>query len=248
MSVILIIPSTYPRAQISLWIVCEVLLAGLTIWAKPFKDKKFRIRTNIIAVLFVILSITILVLIQTKERHKERLSLVVTGVSCVVLGIDMILSCWIMVAEIYNAIKKKKKKKTGVTKDILTDVSNKPLSNVKGSSRVNIANKLSYQEGGFSKKSKIVSKYRNRKGTKSKYKVHISNTRIKAGLGEKQLLRDSKKNKSRLGMKYRTVNNVGIKSRISSKRIKMNKFKGNKSKFVSSNNIDLNTSIDLDTR
>lgn len=101
MSLVLIIPSNLQRVQIGLWIIGEITLCILTIKMKPFKDKKFRHRTNIISVLFVILSISILILIQTKETHQSSLSLIVTFISAVILGIDMILGVYIMIVEIY---------------------------------------------------------------------------------------------------------------------------------------------------
>lgn len=63
MSLILIIPSHYQKVQCGIWIFCEIGYCLITIKMKPFKDKKFMGRTNLINILFVFLATSIFVLI-----------------------------------------------------------------------------------------------------------------------------------------------------------------------------------------
>lgn len=111
MSLVLIIPSDYQRVQCGIWLFCEITFCIITLKMKPFKNKKFTQRTNLISVLFVLLAMSILVLIQTQETHQVTLSLVVTLLSGFILAIDMLLSLYIVLVELYLKLKKKKYKK-----------------------------------------------------------------------------------------------------------------------------------------
>lgn len=78
---------------------------------KPFKDKNFMRRTNLINILFVFLIISILALIQKQESDQVVLSMVVTLLSGFILAIDMLMSLYIMLTELISKLKEKKVKK-----------------------------------------------------------------------------------------------------------------------------------------
>lgn len=112
MSIVLIIPSHHKFVQIGIWLLCEIFYFAITMRMKPFKDKTFMFRTNLVNILFVLLAISILILIQTKENHQVLFSMGVTLINGLILVVDMILSMYMVVADLYQSLKKRKMKKS----------------------------------------------------------------------------------------------------------------------------------------
>jgi heme/copper-type cytochrome/quinol oxidase subunit 1 len=160
---------------------------------KPFKDKKFRHRTNLICVLFVILALSILILIQTQESHQTTLSLVVTLISGIILAIDMILSVYILLAEIYTSLKKRKLKNKRAKKiesqETIFNEENKAAKIEKSSSRVIL------KQGKTLKLDKVdrsVSMKRSKIKNKVKYKVNHKLTINHSSMIKKDAYKKSK--------------------------------------------------------
>ena len=105
-----------PIKQTFAWLVGEAMQAYLTIKFSPFKNKFFLYRTNVISIMFVILSV-LLVMLNSFPKFNYFFSVSVLIISSMILVLDMICSFILMVMEIIEKCKKLggKKKKSSIT-------------------------------------------------------------------------------------------------------------------------------------
>jgi hypothetical protein len=202
MTVVIISLQKHPKYQVIVWTIFELIFTIIALKKKIFKQKLFTIRFKAVAVLFSLLSLSMVYSVY--RPHQSTPSVLILIISLTIMLIDVLLSFFIFWQEIRSKICVKKRKgknlkkmKRGLT--IKLDRSKWKMNQAKSKKSINRPNPFfqkmrSNREGSlggrikrkakFSKKGKSLrnfslSKFR----SKSRKKIEVFPLKNKFGLG-----------------------------------------------------------------